>query len=456
MPRRHKTPRSWQPEPTPAVHYVDPYRDADGFAAITEDERAQLRAVNQRIAAKPTLGDVIDYLFDETQGLISCDRMSLAFLEEDGRRVVQRYVRAAYKPLFLEPGFAEDLNGTSLAAVLESGRPRLIGDLREYLLAHPRSRATERLLQEGVRSSLTCPLVVEGRIVGFMFRSARATDAFARRHVELQMAISERLSQAVEKAWRIEQLEEANHAYLEMLSFVSHELKSPVASMVTDARLVADGYFGPLEDGARDKLERLTKKGEYLLELVREYLDLARVEGNELRAGFKPNVSLERAVIEPSIELVRPQLEGREMTVTVDSSQTPRLLADCDPTLLQIVVVNLLTNAAKYGRRGGRVVVRIKSGYGNVSVSVWNEGPGFSANDRARLFRRFSRLKDPEPGAHRGTGLGLYNAWRIIQLHHGRIHARAQPGEWAEFSFELPQPLTAEDQEAPDAAGAGT
>ncbi|RPI30950.1 MAG: sensor histidine kinase, partial [Actinomycetota bacterium] len=194
-------------------------------------------------------------------------------------------------------------------------------------------------------------------------------------------------------------------------------------------------------------------KGEYLLELVREYLDLARVEGEELHADFKPNVPLEAAVIAPTIELVRPQFETRDMTVEVDSSQTPRVLADCDPHLLQVVFVNLLTNAAKYGRDGGRVVVRLSAERSRVTIKVWNEGQGFTTADKAKLFRRFSRLHTGEPG-ERGSGLGLYNSWRIIQLHHGRIRANSSPDEWAEFTIELPQPLP--PREAPaDAARAG-
>ena len=70
------------------------------------------------------------------------------------------------------------------------------------------------------------------------------------------MAITERLSQAVEKAWRIEQLEEANNAYSQMLAFVSHELKSPVASIVTDAQLLSQGYLGEVSAEQKAKLER--------------------------------------------------------------------------------------------------------------------------------------------------------------------------------------------------------
>jgi signal transduction histidine kinase len=69
---------------------------------------------------------------------------------------------------------------------------------------------------------------------------------------------------------------------------------------------------------------------------------------------------------------------------------------------------------------------------------VWNQGPGFAQAQKNRLFRRFSRLDDPALKARRGTGVGLYNAWRIIQLHKGRITAESKQGEWAKFCFEIP------------------
>ena len=72
---------------------------------------------------------------------------------------------------------------------------------------------------------------------------------------------------------------------------------------------------------------------------------------------------------------------------------------------------------------------------------MWNEGEGFMPEDRSRLFQRFSRLRSSGGANKRGTGVGLYTSWRIVQLHNGRIRARSEPGKWAEFSFELAQPL---------------
>ncbi len=435
-------------KPVPALRYFDPFRESQAFAPLAEDERHILSTVNQQIAAKRSLTDVIDFLFERTGTIFPFDRIGLSFVEENGRRVVSQYARASYEPILLGKGYAEDLRGSSLERVLKAGTPRIIDDLERYLEEHPNSRSTKLLVREGVRSSLTCPLIVEGRVVGFLFRSSRQRNVYTARHVELEMSISERLSQAVEKAWRIEQLEAVNFAYMEMLGFVSHELKNPVASMVTDAKLLVEGYLGSLERQQSDKLVRLIEKGEYLLDLVAEYLDLARVEGGELHLTAVPKVLFVDEVVEPALDVVRDRVDERRMELAVDIPDPLRLVADCDPALLKIVLVNLLSNAIKYGREDGGVRLTVAMVGNKLRVAVWNEGQGFRPADRSKLFRKFSRLSTPAHAGRRGTGLGLYNAWRIIQLHGGRIKADSRYGEWAEFTFEIPQPL-------PKAAAAG-
>ena len=255
--------------------------------------------------------------------------------------------------------------------------PRIIDDLEAYLDAKPGSRSTRLLVREGVRSSLTCPLSVEGRVVGFIFRSSRHSNAYSSRHVELSIAIAERISQAVEKTWRIEQLEAANRAYIEMLGFVSHELKNPVARMVTDAQLLAEGYLGELETQQKAKVERLIQKGQYLLGLVNEYLDLARLEESGQGLRVQPATLFVEEVLEPAIELVRPMLETRRMHLNTQLPPEGSLLVSCDPGLLRIVLVNLLGNAVKYGDEAGEIRLAVLKRRRGISVSVWNQGPGF-------------------------------------------------------------------------------
>ena len=448
------------------------YVDADAAlagAGFSAREREILDTVNRKVAAAESLDGVMSFVFEAGRDICPCDRIGLAFVEEDGRRVVARWAKALYEPLLLGEGYAEDLAGSSLERLLQGRRLRIIHDLAAYLREHPESRSTRILLKEGVRASLTAPLRVEGRTVGLLFRSSRRPGVYGEREVRLHLAMAERLAQAVEKAWRIQQLEAVTRAYTEMLGFVAHELKSPVASMVMQARAIGDGYLGPVQPEQKDELERMIVKGNYLLGLVRDYLELARLEGGDMKLSPRAGVNFETMVVQPALDVAAPLIAEKKMRVARgaagqggapgDDAGAGRgraaasgLAVECDPELLLIVMVNLLGNAAKYGREGGEIRVTAEVAGGALRVAVRNEGPGFPESQRGRLFRRFSRLQTPELLKPKGTGVGLYTCWRIVNLHGGKIRADSQVGEWAEFSFTIPQPLPAAKGEGAGAA----
>lgn len=402
---------------------------------LSARERAVLDRINRKVTAAPDLDAAMDLVFDSTRRLFPCDRIGLAFLDESGLRLVSRWLRARYEPVLLGKGYTEDLAGSSLKTVIARGRPRIIEDLEAYLASHPGSRSTRLLVREGVRSSLTCPLTVDGRNVAVMFRSSRKPRAYTARHLRLHEAIAERLAQAVEKAYRIELLAAANASYLEMLGFVSHEIKGALAGLVMEGNLLVQGYVGRLKPRQQERVRRMLGRTDQLLTLVRDYLDLARIEGGELRARIAPGVNVKDEIVAPAAGLAASQLKNQGMTLDV---VCPALLrVDCDRSLLGIVMNNLLGNAVRYGRRNGRVRLTAGRSDDKLRVTVWNEGAGFRDEDRDRLFRKFSRLNVPEFRGIRGTGVGLYTCWRILQLHGGHIRARAQYGQWAEFEFEL-------------------
>lgn len=394
-----------------------------------------MKAINERIAGGTSLDEVMNLVFDETRDLCPCDRLGLAFIEDDSR-VVARWSRATYTPLVLRVGYGEGFSGSSLERVLKEKKIRLIYDLAAYLEEHPNSQSSRMLVEEGIRSSMTCPLYVDDRPVALFFRSSKIPNAYSDVHLHRHAALANRLAQAVEKVWRIEQLEEANRSYMELLGFVSHELKGPLGTMLMSAESLRDGYLGALDEKQHDAAERLTRKTEYLINLVKDYLDLARMESGRLEPDFSTDVDFCGQVVRPALDVVCEQGEQKSIRMEVKCETLPNMQADIG--LLKILVVNLLSNAIKYGNEGGLVRVEVASERGQVVCRIWNEGPGFPPEQKGRLFRKFSRLQTPELLERKGTGVGLYTCWQIAQLHDGHIEADSEPGSWACFTLRLP------------------
>lgn len=240
-----------------------------------------------------------------------------------------------------------------------------------------------------------------------------------------------------ENAKRIEELESINKSHQEALRFVAHELKNPVASMMTNATLLSEGYLGDVNSAQRHKLERITKSGQYLISFIDSYLDLARVEHAEQAPRHVDIDCLASDVLGPAIDLLRGQAEGRCIDIITDMSDRPQL-ARGNAELLRVVSINLIGNAIKYGNYSGSVKITLRYLGDRAEVNIWNDGPGFPAEKRGELFQQFSRQNTPELIRRKGTGLGLYTCWRIIQMHGGDIWAESEQGSWACFSFYIP------------------
>ncbi|MDZ7615519.1 MAG: GAF domain-containing sensor histidine kinase [Patescibacteria group bacterium] len=416
-----------------------PVQSQPSVAVLSRDERRLLRAIRDQVGDFDTLADAMNFVFECTQPVCPCDRIAMAFLEEDQHHIVSKWARTTYSPVRLQPGYCEDISQNSLGEVIRAGQPRIISDLVQYAREHPQSRSTALLVSEGVRSSMTCPLTVGDRNVGVMFRSSRLANAYDARQLHIHGAIARQLSQIVEKVHRLDQLKAAQDSYAEMLGFVSHELKSPLASITAVGGLLVDGFLGELQPRQQAEIQKILQKADYLSALVREYLELARLEG-DLEAVPQSDVDFAAAVAEPSLEIIRPLVDDKQMHVQMPPS-APKMSVECDPDLLRIVLVNLLSNGVKYGRNRGEIRVSWQRTPNHFELSVWNEGPGFPASEQHRLFRKFSRLDTLELQRQKGTGVGLYSVWRIARLHGGFVSARSEEGAWAQFTIGIPQPV---------------
>ncbi len=231
------------------------------------------------------------------------------------------------------------------------------------------------------------------------------------------------------------QLQETNRNYIEMLGFVTHELKNPLTSAIMGLYTVKDGYLGELNAGQKKSLETVAKSLDYFQDMVRNYLDLSRLEQGQLVVHKRP-FRLVEAVIGPALEALDRQIAERQMTV--ENRVASDLTVNADPTLLRVVYDDLLSNAVKYGRAGGQILLEAERHGDRIVCSVRNDGEGIPPEKQAQLFKRFSRLDTPSATGKKGTGLGLYICKEIVEKHGGQIWVDSKMGEWVKFSFTLP------------------
>lgn len=235
-----------------------------------------------------------------------------------------------------------------------------------------------------------------------------------------------------------QQLQTTNRNYIEMLGFITHELKGPLTSAIMGLYTVKDGYLGALNPPQQKSLETVARSLDYFQDMVRNYLDLSRLEQGQLVATKRP-LKLQEAVVGPSLEALAQQIQERG--IVVDDRLPDQLTVNADPTLLRVVYDNLLSNAVKYGREGGQIVLAAETVNGDISLSVRNDGEGIPPEKQKELFKRFSRLDTPSATGKKGTGLGLYICKEIVEAHGGKIWVDSKMGEWVKFSFTLPNDI---------------
>jgi len=229
-------------------------------------------------------------------------------------------------------------------------------------------------------------------------------------------------------------LEQMNRNYLDMLGFVSHELKNTLGVIYTSARALDGGLVGPLSDAQAGLAHNIAKSIDGAVRMTRNYLDLARIEKGGLTVIPK-EMDVIREVVEPLIEEMKPIIE--QGGVTIERQLPMAAVLRGDPALLKIAYRNLLDNALKYGKKGGRIRLGVEEKNGSLHFEVWNEGKGLTSEQVSRLFEKFVRFEN-QPEAARSTGLGLFITREIIAKHHGEIRAESEPGQWMRFRFALP------------------
>ena len=229
-----------------------------------------------------------------------------------------------------------------------------------------------------------------------------------------------------------ENLQNINKNYLDMLGFVSHELKGIMGSVIMCVYSVRDGFLGMMNFHQRKALDAAARNLERLESTVKNYLDLSRIEKGELKAR-KRKVNFEDIILQAKDTFLK-QISEKEMIFEDKIPKDLNVFVDKD----QLITIydNLLSNAIKYGIKGGRIIIDYKDIGESIRFSVYNDGEPIGQNKRESLFEKFYRLPSENTKMVNGTGLGLFITKKIVENHGGRIWLKPRE-KGNEFIFEI-------------------
>src|SRR5256885_3870691 len=245
-------------------------------------------------------------------------------------------------------------------------------------------------------------------------------------------------AQAKEARSTIDDLKSRDSLKTQFLSNISHDLRTPLAAIITHAEILRDGMLGELNPKQRDSVRGIVNGGQQLLDMIDEILTYVRSTGDKV-----PLVRTEFSIAEvvDQVRLLNQSLAAKKH-ITIDRTNgdnLPRVYADRDK--IKHVLANLIGNAIKFTQDSGRVWVsfsRRGPDENELLVEVGDTGRGISRDHYELVFREFAQVDASPSRPHHGTGLGLAIARRLVELHHGSIWVESELGKGSRFFFTLP------------------
>lgn len=321
----------------------------------------------------------------------------------------------------------------------EIHRQRVPGELHQTT-----HRSAEELADAAARKGeatatgamLSAPLKVGGKVIGTLGLGNRiSSQPFTGHDRQLLLSLADYAAIAIENMRLYEEVRQADRAKSEFVSFVAHELGTPMTSILGYTEVMTNKEFGTLSQQQEQFIETIRRNVERMQLLVSDLQDVSRIETGQLLLELRP-ISL-ADVLNDALQATQVQVESRSQHLALDVPESlPQIQAD--PARMTQIMINLLSNAYKYTPEGGRISVRAWSQDGYVHCAVSDTGIGISPKNLSRLFTKFFRSDDPTVHEIPGTGLGLSIVKNLIELQGGTIEVESQVGEGTTFTFTVP------------------
>jgi two-component system, sensor histidine kinase and response regulator len=222
----------------------------------------------------------------------------------------------------------------------------------------------------------------------------------------------------------------------QFLSVLSHELKAPLNAIDGYLKIIKERQFGETVEAYDEMLDRSLERIRGMRQLILDLLDFTKIESGKPTQKFEV-VDL-RKIAQISVDTLRPYAIQKDVDIYLNTRE--EITTQADPGEIEIIFNNLISNAVKYNRTGGRVDVFIEKLPASVKISVSDTGIGLSSEEKDKIFDDFVRIKNLKTRNITGSGLGLSIVKKIVEMYKGSIEVQSEPDKGTTFSIILPFP----------------
>jgi signal transduction histidine kinase len=385
-------------------------------------------SILETIGSVRDLNRVLETAVSEVALVMQVKGVSVKLLNEDGRFL--RYAAAFGLPERMVQEKVVEVDRSPLNKRVIQGEPFVTGQVT----ATEMFQFGETLTEAHFRSVLFVPLNLEGRVIGILGAYCEKPDRFAAEEVNFFRLTARLVAVAVENARAYEAVTEMSHERTWFMMKVAHNLRAPLAGMLSILEVVRDGYLGPINDRQNEYLRRLDRRARTMLALINELMTLSR---NRQRRDVESGVTELAALARRVQRTFQDKAAEKRIAFQVN---LPTELPDVRGRLetVEQMVENLVSNAIKYTPAEGSVDVRFSQANGTVRIEVSDTGIGIPAADRPKLFTEFFRAENAKAMEDVGTGLGLAIVKEIADQLGGRILVESEEGAGTIFVVHLP------------------
>ncbi len=428
-----------------------------GFLAIHTDisDRKQaeetIRRRNEYLAATSEIGRLItstldlDTLLSRTVSLVlerfAYYHAAIFILNENGAIAeIREATGPAGEQMKLNRHSIPVGSKSVVGQAAENGAPVVVNNVAQSPTHKPNPLLPDTRAEAGI------PLRIGNRIIGVLDIQSTSPNAFTEDDTSILQSLADQVAVGIDNAssyelaqQAVEELREVDRIKSQFLANMSHELRTPLNSIIGFSRVILKGIDGPISELQQQDLSAIYNSGQHLLGLINDILDLSKIEAGKMELAFD-DINLAdtvKSVMSTAIGLVK------DKSVELRQEVPPDLpLVRADPMRIRQILLNLISNAAKFTEHGSiTVMAEIQmnpAGQAEFLVKVTDTGPGIALEDQAKLFQPFSQVDDSPTRKTGGTGLGLSISNALVQMHGGRIGVESEVGAGSTFFFTLP------------------